>query len=125
MAVNGILLNIKDINSTKQTTVTGNISTMPTNYNGDYEYIMKFKELPALIYFISDVTFRNSNGYDVYYWGIILPKIKKMLGSFNHWGTGDDYTVGTPNINGNTVSFLLHNASSSLTAKSITYVAMF
>lgn len=124
MAVNGILLNIKDINSTKQTTITGNISAMP-NYNADYEYIMEFKELPALIYFISDVTFSNSNGYDVYYWGIILPKIKKMLGSFNHGETGDNYTVGTPNINGNTVSFLLHNAYSISTVKSITYVAMF
>ena len=59
MAVNGILLNIKDINSTKQTTVTGNISAMP-NYNADYEYIMEFKELPALIYFISDITFTFS-----------------------------------------------------------------
>lgn len=124
MAVNGILLNIKDINSTKQTTITGNISATP-NYNADYEYIMEFKELPALIYFISDVTFSNGNGHDVYYWGIILPKIKKMLGSFNHWGTEDNYTVGTPNINGNTVSFLLHNAYSISTAKSITYVAMF
>ena len=124
MAVNGILLNIKDINSTKQTTVTGNISAMP-NYNFDYKYIMEFKELPALIYFISDVTFQNSNGHDVYYWGIILPKIKKMLGSFNHSGTEDNYTVGTPNINGNTVSFLLHNAYRISTAKSITYVAMF
>ena len=109
---------------TEQTTITGKLSVMPDS-NYYYNYVMEFKKLPTLIYFMSNDTFKNGNAYDVYYWGIILPKIKKMLGSFNHSSRGDYFSTDIPSINGNTVSIKLRNMYAISTAKSITYVAIF